>query len=212
MIRIYENFHNNLVKILRSGGVAVTPTDTIYGIVGSALLPDMVERIYVLRKRNTKKPMIVLIGSINDLKYFGVTYGLVAKKLMAKVWPGKVSIIFPLPFDKSREYDYLHRGTNQIAFRMPKYPALRRLLKKTGPLVAPSANFEGEPPATTIKEARNYFDPVNPVRTGHGVGVDAYVDGGRLTSKPSTLIRIQHGKIEVLREGAFKIPLNLLAP
>ena len=51
-----------IVTTLRNGGVGVVPTDTIYGIVGSALNPKTVARIYKLRRRNPKKPMIILIG------------------------------------------------------------------------------------------------------------------------------------------------------
>ncbi len=48
-------------EVLRRGGVGVMPTDTIYGIVGSALRPSTVRRIYRLRRRNLRKPMIILI-------------------------------------------------------------------------------------------------------------------------------------------------------
>ena len=52
------------VSILKNGGVVVMPTDTIYGIVGSALNLEVVEKIYKLRKRILDKPMIILVGSI----------------------------------------------------------------------------------------------------------------------------------------------------
>ena len=62
----------NIADMLCAGGVGVMPTDTIYGIVGSALDKKAVERIYRLRKRNVRKPMIILIGDAGDLKLFGV--------------------------------------------------------------------------------------------------------------------------------------------
>lgn len=169
------------------------PTDTIYGLVGSALNKKTVERIYKLRGRNLKKPMIILIGSIGDLKNFGVAVDSETMKQLKKFWPGKVSVILQMENSKLRreKFEYLHRGTRSLAFRLPKPHWLKKLLIATGPLVAPSANWEGKPPAYTIREAKKYF----------GNKVDFYVDGGRLFSGPSTLIKIQEGKIAILRKG-----------
>ena len=62
----------NLVKVLKDGGVAVMPTDTLYGIVGRAQDSSTVERIYKIRKRSPEKPCIILIGDISDLEKFSV--------------------------------------------------------------------------------------------------------------------------------------------
>jgi L-threonylcarbamoyladenylate synthase len=184
---------NKLKKIgLALGVVGVIPTDTIYGIVGSALNKKTVERIYKLRRRNPRKPTIVLIGSVADLKKFGVKVGVQEKKILNRIWPDKISVVLPCP---SRKFAYLHRGTKTLAFRLPKPHWLRKLLAKTGPLVAPSANWEGKPPAKTIKEAQKYF----------GDQIDFYIDASRQASKPSTLVKIESGKLTVLRRGAAKI-------
>ncbi len=176
----------NVKKILLNGGVGILPTDTIYGIVGSALSKKAVARIYKLRKRNLKKPLIILINSLKDLDIFGIRLNVKIKILLKKFWPGKVSIILPC-LDK--KFYYLHRGTKSLAFRLPKKPDLIELLEETGPLVAPSANWEGFPPASTVKEAEKYFNGK----------VDFYIDAGKLTSKPSSLIKIKDDKIEILR-------------
>jgi len=180
--------------LLKNGAVGVMPTDTIYGIVGSALRRDTVERIYHLRKRDPEKPMIILIASPGDLKSFGISPSPRTKKILGNVWPGKVSVVLPCP---SKKFHYLHRGTKTLAFRMPAPPHLRRLLRATGPLVAPSANFEGEEPARTITEAKRYF----------GENVEFYGSAGRRTaSKPSTLISLDaQGNVTILRKGAAKV-------
>lgn len=162
------------------------PTDTIYGIVARALDKKTVERLYKIRRRSPKKPFIILISDISDLKKFGVLIDQITNQLINHLWPGKVSIILPCPF---AEFKYLHRGTNTLAFRLPKKPDLIRLLKKTGPLVAPSANPEGLPPAKTIAQAEKYFSDK----------VDLYVSG-RAGKKPSTLVAVKNGKIEILRK------------
>jgi L-threonylcarbamoyladenylate synthase len=182
-----------VVDILRRGGVGVLPTDTIYGIVGSALRPATVRRIYRLRRRDLRKPMIILIGDIGDLAKFGVRLTPHIKKLLNRVWPGKVSVVLPISGrDGGRfltKFSYLHRGTGTLAFRLPRPRWLRDLLLQSGPLVAPSANFEGESPAKTIKEAKKYF----------GKEVEFYVDGMRRKSKASTLIKIEKGIVVTLR-------------
>lgn len=182
-----------IVSLFARGAVGVLPTDTIYGIVGSALIEGTVERIYRLRKRDPEKPMIILISSARDLRLFGIKPFPRAERVLRKVWPGKVSVIFPCRYKK---FAYLHRGTNALAFRVPASISLRALLAKTGPLVAPSANFEGESPARTIAEAKHYF----------GDRVDFYGAAGRITSKPSTLIAVdKDGAVTVLRQGAVKV-------
>ena len=173
-------------NLLGSGRVGVIPTDTIYGIVGSALDKKVVERIYRLRKRDPKKPMIILIGDICALRLFGIKIDHKMEDALNNVWPGKVSVILPC---QSKSFYYLHRGTKTLAFRLPKPLLLRRFLWKTGPLVAPSANINGMPPSKTIAEAKRYFTD----------GVDFYVNVGSIHSKPSKIIKIEHGKINVVR-------------
>jgi L-threonylcarbamoyladenylate synthase len=187
-------FNTRVAEILRRGGVGVLPTDTIYGIVGSALSKKAVERIYRLRSRSAKKPMIVLIGSMSDLRAFGVNLPPTTYHLLDKLWPGKVTVVLPCRAD--RKFIYIHRGTKSIAFRLPASAPLRALLRKTGPLIAPSANIEGKPPALTVAAAKKYF----------GGKVDFYIDGGRLAGKHSTLIAIKHGHPVVLRPGAVRMP------
>ena len=167
-----------LFEVLKRGGVAVMPTDTIYGIVGSALKRKTVERIYRVRRRSPKKPFIILISSARDIAKFGIRHDARVKLFLDNVWPGPVSVILPCPSPKFR---YLHRGTKTLALRVPKPAALRALLKKTGPLVAPSANIEGKLPARTVGEALRYF----------GTRVDVYVSGRSKRSAPSLLIEIK---------------------
>ena len=187
-----KNIDSEVIEKIRNGGVGVLPTDTLYGIVGSALNEDAVELIYALRKRNSSKPMIILIASLNDLGFFDIPLEPVLLEKVKTFWPGKVSIILDCT---KKEFHYLHRGGNSLAFRLPEDEWLRELLKQTGPLVAPSANFEGEKEAKDIDQAREYF----------GESVDFYVDFGVLESDPSTIVRIKEGKLEVVRKGAVDV-------
>lgn len=191
-MKVFSRFNPEVRRILHKGGVGVIPTDTIYGIVGSALSPKTVAKIYRLRRRRPDKPMIILIGSKINVRRFGVRFDLRTSNILNRLWPGKVSIILPLSAKRQtlRKLHYLHRGTNTLAFRLPAKKSLREFLKKTGPLVAPSANFEGRSPAKTIGEARKYF----------GSKVDFYVDAGKITGAPSKIVVFQNGKVIFLRK------------
>ena len=181
-----------IAQIIKNNGIGILPTDTLYGIVGSAFSKKAVLRIYKTKGRDENKPFIILISSIKDLDQFGIQYTnkLEFVRMLQKFWPGKVSIILPIEKKFQKKFEYLHRGTNTLAFRLPKKKSLTDLLKKTGPLVAPSANPQSLTPASNIKEAKSYF----------GTTVDFYVAGGTLKSKPSTIIKIdKNNEIEVLR-------------
>jgi len=192
-VYIYMKFEDkNLIKIIKSGGTGVLPTDTLYGLVGLALSKKVVEKIYKIRKRNPKKPCIILISKISDLKLFGIKLQKAEKEFLEKYWPGEASIVLNCPLKK---FAYLHRGTKTLAIRMPKKESLRKLISKTGPILAPSANPENLSPALTISDAKKYF----------GKDVDFYINIGRLEKKPSTLVRLKDGEIEILRQGKIII-------
>ena len=94
--------------------------------------------------------------------------------------------------------EYLHRGTHTLAFRVPDDPQLKNLLKESGPLIAPSANPEGLPPATNIEEAQKYF----------GDTVDFYINDGERAGSPSTVISLgEDGSVVTVREGRQSIQL-----
>jgi len=183
-----------IINILKTGGVGVLPTDTLYGLVGSAMKKTAVERIYQLKKRTPQKPFIILISDINDLKLFGVMLDVGVKKILKQFWPGPVSVILNCP-NLQNNLVYLKPLAGTLAFRCPKDKWLHNLLKRTGPLVAPSANWEGAAPANNIEQAKRYFNDT----------VNFYLDAGELSGLPSTLIVIKDGKIEVLRQGKLKM-------
>lgn len=178
-----------IIRIIKEGGVGVFPTDTLYGLVGSAFNEEAVERIYTTKHRDPQKPLIILIGDVLDVARFDIELSEEIRKRLDEIWPAPVSVLFPC-FDE--KFAYLHRGTNEIAFRFPQPEDLRKILAQTGPLVAPSANPEGLEPASNIEEAKKYF----------GDKVDFYYDGGILQGEPSTLIRFEGKEIIVLRKGA----------
>lgn len=181
-----------IAESFRQGKIGVIPTDTIYGICGSALNKKTVEKIYQLRDRAPSKPMIILISDIQDLKKFNLFLSEEIEKKLKSLWPNPLSVVLPL---HDPNFYYLHRGTNSLAFRMPNNPLLLNILKKSGPLVAPSANISGKEESTNISQAKKYFYEK----------IDFYLDGGEINSQFSTLICFENNQIKILRQGAFKI-------
>ncbi len=173
---------------LRSGGVGVIPTDTIYGVVCRAEDSISVARVYQLRKRNPHKPCIILISDYREMNNFGVSMDAVDKRVFRAVWPGPVSVIVPCTEER---FTYLHRGVQALAFRLPDDEDLLGILRATGPLLAPSANIEGRPAAKTVREAYTVF----------GRGVDVYIDGLVRVGQWSTLIACEKGGIVLKRPG-----------
>ena len=184
---------HEVITLLKRGKIGVIPTDTIYGLVGSALNVDTVERIYQLRKRAKNKPFIILISGMEELEKFGIQLTKEQRNFLIIHWPNPLSVVLPV---NDQKFKYLHRGKNSLAFRMPKDQRLLEILELTGPLVAPSANFEGEKPAETMNEAKKYFVDK----------IDFYLDGGIVKSTPSTVIQLNSdGSFKILREGMLDL-------
>ena len=183
---------SDIIFRLKQGNIGVLPTDTVYGIVASARIPEAVERVYALRDRDTDKPCIVLLPDAGALEEYGIVPTVYESEFLDKRWPGPVSILFPCDGER---FFFLHRGTKMLAFRVPDHAWLRDVLRETCPLIAPSANPQGKPVARILDEARSYF----------GSRADFYADGGKLAGESSTLVRFEGNQIQVLRAGKMKL-------
>jgi L-threonylcarbamoyladenylate synthase len=189
MLIINELDDERVAKKLLSGAVAVLPTDTIYGLVCLAALPETVARLYKTKHRENK-PGTVIAANIDQLVELGLKRRYL--KAVEQYWPNPLSVVIPV----GHELDYLTQGVPGLAVRIPKDSVIRNLLLQTGPLLTTSANMPGEPVSDTINDALTYF----------GETVDIYVDGGNLSDNPpSTVIRIVDDAVEVLRQGAVHI-------
>ncbi|MEK7610744.1 MAG: L-threonylcarbamoyladenylate synthase [Patescibacteria group bacterium] len=184
--------------MLKEGCVGVVPTDTVYGLIARALDISAVERIYQLKNRTANKPLIILINGIETIRGFGIEITAVEHAVLERIWPGPITVIFPNPV--APIFSYLHRGGSKLAFRWPASKLLIDLIRENGPLVAPSANPEGEPPAITITEAKKYF----------GDQVDFYEPGGHRIGSPSTLVELVGTRLKIIRPGAGVVPPDLI--
>ena len=184
MKMFFERDELEIAAWLVDGKVGVLRTDTLYGLVCRADNQVAVERIYRVKGRDNDKSPIVLIANQQQL-FDGPTP--VMGQFLETVWPGKISVIIP----SASAPRWIERRNTSVAYRLPGSAWLRSLLAWTGPLIAPSANPEGQPPAQTIQQAIDYF----------GNSVDFYVDSGEVIDEsPSQLLRMNvAGEIERLR-------------
>jgi L-threonylcarbamoyladenylate synthase len=193
----YSLQDTNTIEKLLQGGIGVIPTDTVYGIVCQAHNVQAVDRLYTVRQRDRDKALIILIDSIEAIGSFGITLDETSRGIMNQLWPAPLTVL--LEQSNQPELKHLLGESPYISFRVPAFDSLQILLKEVGPLVAPSANLQGHPPATSIDQAEKYF----------GDRVDFYVDGGELNNVPSTVAILRQQKFEIVRQGAYQIASDL---
>lgn len=177
--------NHELIEILRQGGIAVVRTDTLYGIVARADIETAVDRVYAVKGRDANKSCIVLV---DDMKK---AYGR-AEELALEQRTYRSDTPTSFLIDGKDAPAWLLRDTTELACRVPATEDLRAFLAATGPLIAPSANPQGQAPARTVAEAKAYF----------GDRVDYYADDGEVPedTPPSQLIRVHDdGTVERLR-------------
>ena len=125
-------------EIIRQGGLVGFPTETVYGLGANALHADAVARIFELKGRPRFDPLIVHVASPDQLPPLVKEIPKMARKLIAKFWPGPLSLVLP---KQECVPDVVTAGLPSVAVRCPAHPIARRLIEAAGvPIAAPSAN------------------------------------------------------------------------
>lgn len=165
---------DELAGVLRGGGVALLPTDTIYGLHATAGDQQAIGRIKAMKGRGDDKPFVIIASSVEQLRGLGA----VIPEELSGIWPAPLTAI-------------LAAGDATIAARIPDLVWLRSLLDRTGPLVSTSANRSGEPAV------------VSPDLLAHDLqtGLDALLDQGPREGEPSTIVDFTGAEPRLIREG-----------
>lgn len=181
-------------EIIRSGGVIVYPTETLYGIGVDARNRAAILKVYKLKKRREGKPLLVIVDSRSSLESLVGAVSDIADKLMQKFWPGPLTLLFDA---SSSVLSDLTQGTGKIGVRIPSSKLCLLLLKECGfPITSTSANVSGHPSLRTISEIEKALDS----------DVDVYLDAGELpVSEASTVIDVSGRIPGVVREGAISV-------
>lgn len=180
-----------VVEVLTSGGVAVVPTDTVYGLAARPTDPVAVRAVFRAKGRPEAMHLPVLAASVAQVRSLGVDFTPDADALARAWWPGPLTLAFG--FEQGAARPAWLTGREEVAVRIPAHEFLRALLLETGVLLVTSANPHGAPTPLTAHDVSQ--------RLGGDVAV--VVDGGTLTEVPSTLVNVHAGEAVVEREGAI---------
>ncbi len=166
------------------------PTDTLYGLAADAFDSAAVAALLAAKRRGRDMPVPVLVGSWNTIDGLVFSVQSQARDLIQAFWPGGLSLVVQQA--PSLAWD-LGDARGTVMLRMPMHPVALELLREVGPLAVSSANVSGQPPATTVDEARGQL--------GDLVGV--YLNGGKAEhGVASTIVDLTADTPRILREGA----------
>ena len=186
---------NEAADILRSGGLVVFPTETVYGLGGNGLSQEAAEKIYAAKGRPSNNPLIIHVHDPAEADKYAFA-GDLYDRLAAAFMPGPLTVILP----KRDNIPYATTGgLETVAVRCPDHPVAHALLAVCDfPVAAPSANLSGSPSPTCA-------DHVISDLTGR---VDMIIDGGQCEiGLESTIVKIDHDKegeyLTLLRPGAI---------
>lgn len=182
-------------KLLKQGELVAFPTETVYGLGADATNEQAASNVYAAKGRPSDNPLIVTVSSIEMVERYAQPLTDQVKQLMAKFWPGSLTIVLPLkPGTLSKT---VTGGLDTAAFRMPKNQVTLKLIATAGiPIVGPSANTSGKPSPTLAKHV--YHD-----LNGKIAGI--VDDGPTQVGVESTIIDMSTEMPTILRPGAVTV-------
>lgn len=193
---------DNRIKILsmaseaiKRGETVVYPTETAYGLGADFYSGQAYNKILAIKGRPQDKALPLIVSDINQAASL-VKFSSLAWELANKYWPGPLTLV--LPATVSQTTVPAHQGF--LAIRVSSHPlasALARIIAT--PLVSTSANLSAQPPCYTIADFSKQF-------RDRSLRPDLVIDAGRLPNAlPSTIIKIDNDKVELIRQGSIKI-------
>ena len=190
---VIESSINAAVETARAGGIIAFPTDTLYGVAVDGRNPMAVQRVFQVKRRPLDKPLPLLVADATEAPLLSrddyITLG--ARRLMARYWPGALTILLPA---RPGLVEGTHGG-GKVAVRAPNHPVALALLRAFGgPLATTSANISGEEGARNPEEVAHSI----------GEGIDLLLVGGpRLREIASTIIDMAVDPPQQIRAGAI---------
>jgi L-threonylcarbamoyladenylate synthase len=180
------------LEILKRGGLAAFPTDTVYGVGSLAFDAMAVESIYAAKDRPVEKAIPILIGGPEDLEEVTAKIPPMAAKLAARFWPGPLTLVVP----KHPHLPDVVSAMPTVGIRVPDHPVARKLLRAAGPMAVTSANISGQDSPRTAEEVSRQLNGRIPL----------ILDGGETSGGvPSTLVNCLGTEPTILREGPISL-------
>ena len=175
-------------EVLLAGGVAIFPTDTVYGMGALPRYSEALKRIYEMKDRPLGMPLPLLLSDISQVGTVSSFDSESLRTLATAFWPGPLTLVLPDAVEASNNF-VAQDGT--IAVRSPDHGFIQSLCKVVGPIAATSANLHGEPTPLRISGMPKAFE-----------AVDLMIDGGECAyGSASTILDLSKERVEVLREG-----------
>lgn len=188
-------YREQIVNILKNGGMAIFPTDTAVGVGCRIDSPTSVEEIFTIKGRPKEKPMLILAASIEMAQKYA-DFDEKALDFAKQHWPAGITLI--VMAKKEMVPEMVRAGKDTVAIRVPAHGAIRGIIEEIGiPLVAPSANFSGEKTPYSLEDVdQELIDQVKFV-----------LPGECFYKKESTLLDTTTNPWKIVREGAIHIEL-----
>ena len=183
---------DELVGIMRGGGLVAVPTETVYGLAGNGLDEKAVAEIYEVKGRPEVKPLSLMVHDAASMERYCENVPPQAYTLAKRFWPGPLTIVMKA---KPCVPEIVRAGGETVGLRCPDHPLTLELLEKSRvPFAAPSANPSGESSPKNADSVLKYFDGK----------IDAVLDGGECgIGRESTLIDLSRMPYRILRQGAL---------
>ncbi len=182
--------------VLEGGGLVVLPTETVYGVAGRIDLPETRKKLEALRASNEQKPWTLHLADPEQAWDYVKKRSPFAERLVRKLWPGPVGLIFDVPADERKriaselglkENELFENDT--ITLRCPDHPVFSEVVSRVSHPVA----------LTKLGDVTSQL-PSDLA----GVPADLAIDAGPTRfSKPSTLLRVHDDRYEIVRVGVF---------
>ena len=180
---------DKICEVINNGGIVITPTDTIYGIMGDSLNEDVIRKVFEIKKRPFNKPLLLLMDSFEMVEEYTEEISEKERLLMDRYWPGLVTFILK---KNDKVSELITSGNDTVGIRIPNNKDLLEIIRRLNrPVISTSANITGTEVITSTQLLEK--DLID--------NIDYIEDGGEVDSESSTIIKIEDNKLVVLREG-----------
>ena len=187
-----KNMILSVAEEIAAGNLIVYPTETVYGIGADIYNQVAVKNLFMAKNRPFDMALSVAVSDRRMVERIAVLDEN-ADKLVKAFLPGPLTIIIE---KKPEVPDLVTSMSKKVGIRMPDHPVALDIIRHTGPIVATSANLHSNPDATNIDGAIKDL----------GESVSMFVDAGpSKLKKPSTIVWIMDGNVEIVRQGAISI-------
>lgn len=180
---------DKIVDVINDGGLVISPTDTVYGIMADSLNEETIKRVFSVKKRDISKPLILLMNSIDMIYEYTSDINELEKELICKYHPGLLTIILK---KNNKVSNLITGGLDTVGIRIPNNNDLLSIIEILNrPVISTSANISGSEVITNIWMIEDELKE----------NIDYIEDGGEVSDFYSTIVVVIDGKIKILRDG-----------